>query len=221
MRSDPPTSEQQPGDEASRSVEVELKFDVDDATPLPDWGSVPGIASIDDPEVRDLDARYLDTDDRALARAGYALRRRSGGPDAGWHIKGPRIDGGRTELQWPPGDSDPDDLTVPAPILAELSKVTDAPLTLLARIRNTRTAYLLRSAGGGVVAEFLDDRVHATDERAGVERTWREWEFELGPAAPDDKAARDAIFAAVEDAVHAVGGREAASDSKLARTLGF
>ena len=54
-----------------------------------------------------------------------------------------------------------------------------------------------------------------------MERSWREWEFELGPAAPEDTAAREAIFAAVEDAVHAVGGREAASASKLARALGL
>ena len=171
--------------------------------------------------MRDLDARYLDTADHALARSGYALRRRSGGPDAGWHIKGPRIDGGRVELQWPLGDHEPGDLTVPPPIVGELATVTDAPLTLLARIRNTRTAYALRAADGGVVAEFVDDRVFATDERACVDRSWREWEFELGPAAPEDPAGRDAIFAAVVAAVHAVGGREAASASKLARTLGF
>jgi hypothetical protein len=63
----------------------------------------------------------------------------------------------------------------------------------------------------------VDDRVSATDVRAGVDRTWREWEVELGPAAPAD---HDAVFAAVDDAVRAVGGREAAYASKLARTLG-
>jgi len=215
MRSARPTTEQSPGDGSSRSVEVERKFDVDDATPLPSWESVPGVASVGDPEVRELDARYLDTDDQALARAGFALRRRTGGPDEGWHIKGPVVDGGRVELHWPLGD---DDLVVPPAILAELSSVTDAALSPLARIRNLRTAYALRGADGGVVAEFVDDHVTATDERSGVERTWREWEFELGPAAPADHGA---IFAAVEAAVHAVGGRDAASASKLARTLGF
>jgi len=172
------------------------------------------VASVDDPEVRSLDARYLDTDDHALARAGYALRRRTGGPDEGWHIKGPIVDGGRVELHWPLGD----DLTVPPAILAELSTVTDAALSPLARIRNLRTAYILRSADGGVVAEFVDDHVSATDERSGALRNWREWEFELGPAAPADHGA---IFLAVAAAVFAVGGRDAASASKLARALGF
>ncbi len=169
--------------------------------------------------MRELDARYLDTEGQALAHAGFALRRRTGGPDEGWHIKGPRIEGGRVELQWPLGGDGAD--VVPAVILAHLSTITDAALTPLARIRNTRTAYALRSADGGVVAEFVDDRVAAVDERSGVERSWREWEFELGPAAPEDGAEREAIFTAVDAAVRAAGGREAASASKLARAMGF
>ncbi|WP_345802290.1 CYTH domain-containing protein [Microbacterium sp. AZCO] len=201
-------------EEPSRSVEVELKFDVDDATPLPDWTSMPGVASVSPPEVRELDARYFDTADLALARAGYAVRRRTGGPDAGWHIKGPREGDGRTEWHWPLGDED----RVPEGLRAHLASVTDAELTPLARIRNHRTAYHLRDADGGVLAEFVDDHVVATDERRGVEQTWREWELELGDAAPDDPAA---FFAAATDAAHAAGARPAASDSKLARTLGF
>lgn len=201
-------------DEPARSLEVELKFDVDDATGLPDLTGLPGVASVDPPEERALDAGYLDTADHALARAGYALRRRTGGPDEGWHVKGPRIDGARLELGWPLTDE------VPDAVRTALADVTDAPLTPLARIRNARTAYLLRDADGGLVAEFVDDRVTATDQRSGIERTWREWEFELGPEAPEDDV-RAALFAAVEDAVRVVGGRAAASDSKLARALGF
>jgi inorganic triphosphatase YgiF len=217
MRSGRPTTESGSSGE-SRSVEVERKYDVDDSTPLPSWDGLPFVSSVDEPEVRDLDARYFDTSDYALGRAGYALRRRSGGPDAGWHIKGPMEGGGRVEQHWPLGDEDMDAVAVPAPIIAELRHVTGAPLLPLARIRNTRTAYTLRDSDGGVVAEFVDDHVQATDVRGGVERAWREWEFELGAAAPADSAA---LFAAVEAAVHAVGGRQAASASKLARTLGL
>jgi inorganic triphosphatase YgiF len=203
---------------ASRSVEIELKFDVDDETPLPDWSALPGVASVSDPEPRDLDAVYLDSDDLALAHAGYAVRRRTGGPDEGWHIKGPRgADGGRVELHWPLGPEDgiPDAVS---DAIAAIGAV--AQLAPIARIRNSRTAYALRDAAGGVVAEFVDDHVRATDERAGAERTWREWEFELGPAAPAAPDARAALFAAAADAVRAAGGRAAASDSKLARALG-
>ena len=193
-----------------------MKFDVDDATPLPDWSGMPGVASVGDAEVRELDARYLDTDDLALAHAGYALRRRTGGGDEGWHLKGPRTGDSRVELHWPLGDgSDP--LDVPPAVRAEIAPMARAPLSLVARIRNTRTAYALLDTDGGLVAEFVDDRVTATDERVGVDRGWREWELELGPAAPADSAA---FFAAAEAAVRAAGGRVAASASKLARALG-
>lgn len=205
-------------DAPSRSVEIELKFDVDAGTTVPDWSGLPGVAEVSPGETRSLDATYLDTADATLARHGFALRRRTGGPDAGWHIKGPRgADGGRTELQWPLGSEG----VVPAAARAELAAVAgDAELTPLARIRNERVAYSLTDADGRVVAEFADDHVRTRDERAGIEREWHEWELELGPAAPADAQWRAAFFAAAEAAALAAGGRAAASDSKLARALG-
>lgn len=202
--------------EPSRSVELELKFDADEQTPLPDWSLLPGVASIGAPELRELDARYYDTAEFALASAGYALRRRRGGPDEGWHIKGPRIGGGRVELGWPFGD--PDDERVPDAVRDAIAAVTEDELRLIARILNTRTAYAMRSIDAQLVAEFVDDHVTATDVRTGVVRAWREWEVELGPAASADPRA---FFAAVEEAVHIAGGRAAASASKLARALGY
>ncbi|MCS3444577.1 CYTH domain-containing protein [Microbacterium phyllosphaerae] len=206
----------QPGSEPSRVVEVERKYDVDVATPLPGWGGLPGVDVVSEGEVRELDARYLDTDDAELSHAGVALRRRTGGPDAGWHIKGPREGDGRLEIGWPLGDDD----SIPDAVIETLSRWTTGRLTPLARIENDRTAYLL-SGADGVIAEFVDDHVRATDLRRDVRREWREWEFELGPAAPADAAGREALFAAVEAAIFAVGGREASSGSKLARALGF
>lgn len=199
--------------EPSRSIEIERTYDVDADTPLPDWSGVPGVHGVGEPEVRELDARYLDTADLGLARAGVALRRRTGGPDAGWHIKGPLVNGGRTELGWPLGSSD----ALPAAIAEALTEWTHESVTPLARIENTRTAYALLAADGQLVAEFVDDRVRAHDVRADVSRSWREWEVELGPAAPGETVA---FFAAVDAAVRAAGGREASSASKLARTLG-
>ncbi|MBW9120607.1 CYTH domain-containing protein [Microbacterium trichothecenolyticum] len=201
------------------SVEVEQKFDVDESTPLPDWSRLPGVASVGEAELRELDAVYLDSDDLALAHAGYAVRRRTGGPDEGWHIKGPRRpEGGRVEQHWPLGPEG----EIPDGVTEALSSVaTVRQLAPIARIRNRRTAYALRDADGGVVAEFVDDHVTATDERAGVERSWREWEFELGPAAPADDLERRRLFATAGSAVFAAGGRPAASASKLARALGY
>lgn len=202
----------------ARSVEVELTFDVDAGVAVPDWSALPGVVAVGAGEQRSLDATYLDTADAALARNGFALRRRTGGPDAGWHIKGPRgADGGRVELHWPLGEAG----VVPAAARAELAAVAgDAELVPLARIRNERVAYALTGSDGGVLAEFADDRVRTRDERSGVEREWHEWELELGPAAPADPQWRAAFFTAAEAVARSAGGRAAASESKLARALG-
>lgn len=202
--------------EPHRSFEVERKYDADADTALPIWDEVPGVNAVSAGEVRELDARYFDTADSTLARHGVALRRRTGGPDAGWHIKGPRQGDGRLELGWPLDE----DGRMPDAVSAAVSQWTDAELVPLARIENLRTAYLL-SGADGVIAEFVDDRVRATDLRTGTRRGWREWEMELGPAAPSDAVAREAFFAAVERAILASGGRAPSSGSKLARALGF
>ncbi|MFT4229891.1 MAG: CYTH domain-containing protein [Microbacterium sp.] len=205
--------------EPARSVEIELKLDADDTTPLPDLAALPGVVSVTAGEVHLLDARYLDTAELNLARAGFALRRRTGGPDAGWHVKGPLVDGARVELRWPLGEPGP----VPADIVRMLAELTGASpdalagLAPVARIRNERTAYLLLDAAGATIAEFADDRVAATDERAGVQRAWREWELELGDRPPRDPAA---FFAAATAAMRSVGAAPATSVSKLARALG-
>jgi len=194
-----------------RSVEIEKKFDVDAGTPIPDWTSIAGVARVSAGEERHLDAGYLDTAQLRLAKFGVAVRRRVGGPDAGWHIKGPLVNGGRVELGWPLSDD------IPAELVAEIAEWTTDPLAPLARIVNDRTAYDLLDADGRVIAEFVDDRVRASDLRRGIDRAWCEWEIELGPAVPDDI---DAFFAQVEAVALAAGARPASSASKLARALG-
>jgi inorganic triphosphatase YgiF len=208
--------------EPTHSVEIERKYDVDDDTALPDWMQLPGVASIGDPELRPLDAVYLDTADLALARQAIALRRRTGGPDAGWHVKTSAADG-RHEWQWPldadgraPGTRGPDVPSVPDAVARAIAPYATPPFTPLARIRNSRIAYALRDASGALVAEVVDDRVTGRAERTGHEDSWREWEVELGPAAPADVAG---FFARVDELVAAAGGRPAASGSKLQRVL--
>lgn len=204
--------------EPSRSLEVERKYDVDPEGPLPDWAGLPGVARVGEAEVRELDARYFDTVDGALARSRVAVRRREGGPDAGWHVK-ISADDGKHEWGWPL-DENADAPVVPDAVAQAVARWATPPFSALARIRNTRTAYALLDADGALVAEFVDDRVTARDDRRGTETGWREWEVELGPAAPATDDARETFFAAVERAVTAAGGRPAASDSKLARALG-
>lgn len=201
--------------EPSRTFEIERKYDVDVDTAVPVWDGIPGVTAVTDGELRVLDARYFDTADVTLSKAGVALRRRTGGPDAGWHIKGPREGDGRLEIGWPlSGDE-----KIPDAVADALARWSTAPLAPLARIENDRTAYFLMGEAG-VVAEFVDDRVRATDLGSGIRREWREWEMELGPAAPTDEASRETFFASVEQAVLAAGGRPPSSGSKLARALG-
>ena len=202
--------------EPQRTFEIERKYDADPDTALPDWTSVPGVTGVSEAEPRALDARYFDTAEATLASNGIALRRRTGGPDAGWHVKGPRQGDGRLELGWPLDD----DGRMPGAVAEFIAQWTDAELHPIARIENSRVAYHLLS-GEETVAEFVDDHVRATDLRSGVQREWREWEMELGQAAPTDQARQTEFFDAVERAVFAVGGRPPSSGSKLARALGF
>lgn len=204
-----------PVSEPQRTFEIERKYDADADTALPDFTGIPGVTVVSEGEPRELDARYLDTVDRALAQHGFALRRRTGGPDAGWHLKGPRQGDGRQELGWPLDDDD----RMPDAVARTVAQWAPGELVSIARIRNHRTAYHLEGAEG-IIAEFVDDHVHATDLRTGIQRVWREWEMELGPAGPADDSGRAAFFTAVEQAVLAAGGRPPSSGSKLARALG-
>jgi len=212
-------------DGAERSIEIERKYDADDAVALPEWTRLPGVETIDPAEPRSLDAQYLDTGDGALGRAAMALRRRSGGPDEGWHIKRATPEG-KHEARWPLEAATSDGVVVPAAVAAALaadpalSGIDTGAVSVIARIRNERTAYALRDSEGRLVAEFVDDRVVAIDLRRGVETSWREWELELGPAAPADPAEQRALFAAADALVAAAGGSVSPSSSKLARALG-
>lgn len=197
----------------ARALEVERKYDADADTPLPRWE---GVAQVSPVEIHHLDAVYFDTADFALARAGVALRRRTGGTDAGWHIKGPRQGDARLELSWPLGATS----EVPPEVMAVVAEWTSSPLTPLARIESTRHALALSDGGGALLAEFVDDHVVAQDLRRGATRSWREWELELAPAASSDAADQEVIFTRLEKAIFAAGGRVSASDSKLARALG-
>lgn len=216
---------------AERSVEIERKYDADFDTPLPDWSRLAAVARVGEAEPRALDAVYLDTLDRDLARVATAVRRRTGGPDEGWHIKRATSEG-KLELRWPLGEGDavlsdgkPRDraIDVPTEVARALSDLIGpdavARLAPVARIRNARTAYALLDAANERVAEFVDDRVTAIDLDRDRVSSWREWEMELGPAGPVG-AARTAFFTAVDALVLEAGGTVSSSGSKLGRALG-
>lgn len=193
-------------------VEIERKFDVLDADRLPSFAALPGVAAVDDPVEYRLDAVYFDTPDLALAARRMALRRRTGGSDAGWHLKiSAGVDAHR-EFHEPLGA---DALEVPERLKGLVRvHVRGRPLTPVARLRTRRSVSRLRDGSGAVLAEVSDDRVQADRLAEPRARTsWREWEVEL---VNGDRPLLDAAQALLETK----GVRLAESSSKFAHALG-
>ena len=102
----------------SEQIEVELKFDVDAGHAAPDLRALPGVVSATDPETFALDATYFDTEALDLAGNAITMRRRTGGPDAGWHLKRPTtVRGARRETRLTFDDA-PADGDIPADLQA-------------------------------------------------------------------------------------------------------
>src|ERR1700761_3688504 len=114
----------------SRHVEVERKFDVVDSTVTPSFEGIAAVAHVEKSPVQSLDAMYFDTPSKDLARHKITLRRRTGGHDAGWHLKLPAGPDARTEVRAPLTTSDPaGENTVPSELLdVVLAIVRDRPL---------------------------------------------------------------------------------------------
>ncbi|MEQ4567528.1 CYTH and CHAD domain-containing protein [Paenarthrobacter sp. CAP02] len=198
----------------SGNIESERKFDADASTPLPDLQGMEGVARVGEPAVHQLEAVYFDTSRLALAARGITLRRRTGGTDAGWHLKLPHSPGNRTEVQAPLGsvDSIPDEL-----LERVLAYTRGRPLAAIATLKTERTSFALYGDDGGRLADFVDDQVRALITIDGPrESRWREWELELAATDGQDDALLDALAEQLADA-GAVPSKRA---SKLATALG-
>ncbi len=174
-----------------------------------------GISRTEHAETQALDAVYFDTAERDLASNRITLRRRTGGLDAGWHLKLPAGSDARTEVRLPLGSEAPDQ--VPAELLdVVLAILRDRPVSPVARISTTRQVQLLRGPDDAVVAEFCDDQVTAGRGADGstAEQRWREWELELvGDGANAELMER------VCGRLLEAGAKPAGHGSKLARVL--
>ena len=200
-------------------IEIERKFDVDDGFMLPDL-SGPGPVTVAPAEVWQLSATYFDTRDLRLAAAHITLRRRTGGTDAGWHIKLPVDADTRRERHFPLGPAAvAGPVSVPGPVAAEVAGWTQgAPLGPVARLETTRTVRRLASPDGQILAEVADDQVTGSrPDPAGPgwrpSDAWRELEVEL---VGGDRG----LLARVAGQLVAAGARPSRSPSKLARVLG-
>ncbi|WP_238011069.1 CYTH and CHAD domain-containing protein [Dactylosporangium sp. AC04546] len=193
-------------------LEVERKYEVPADFALPPLAGIGGVASVGDADDLRLDATYYDTATLRLARGRVTLRRRTGGHDAGWHLKRPS-GGDRSELQVPASSSR--QTKPPAAVTAQVRALSRGEaLQPVARIRTHRIERALRAADGSTVALVAEDSVN-TESLHGSrpERQWRELEIEL---VDGSRSALDDLDAALR----AAGARPAASPSKLAQALG-
>ena len=131
----------------SSHLEVERKFDVDESTVTPSFEGIAAVARVEIAQVESLDATYFDTPKQDLAHNKITLRRRTGGHDAGWHLKLPAGPDARTEIHAPLDASAED--TVPSELLdVVLAIVRDRPVAPVARITTKRESQLLIPRGG-------------------------------------------------------------------------
>ena len=194
-------------------LEIERKYDADDATVVPDLSGVSGVESVTDPSEHLLTASYFDTPDHQLAASGVTVRRRAGGTDEGWHLKLPSAveEGARHEIGLPLARAKH---TVPKPFRTTLvGLVGDQSLVPVATLHTHRTRRDLLDASGRVLAEIVDDRVEGRTPGAEEPVAWREIEVEL---VEGDGALLEAIATRLGDA----GLRPSSRASKLELVLG-
>jgi CHAD domain-containing protein len=202
----------------SRHTEVERKFAVVEGTVSPSFEGLTAVVEVQRLPLQHLDAVYFDTPAQDLAANRITLRRRTGGPDAGWHLKLPAGADARTEVRVPLGAADAPDDTVPDELRdVVLAVVRDRPLRPVARISTSRSVDLLYGRGGVALAEFCDDTVQASAEGDDEPQEWREWELELVESAgsAEDSALLDRLANRLFDA----GAEPAGHGSKLAKVL--
>ena len=165
-----------------RYREREVTFAVKRSWQMPDLSRLAPGGEVVQASPDELRAVYYDTRQRTLQRLGVTLRRRTGGADAGWHLKvadGPA----RIELQ-----SQARSERVPESLTRRLAGVlAGQDLREVATITTTRCASRLLDEQGTLLAEVADDRVFGAGigDVATLDR-WREVEVELGPAGTEE-----------------------------------
>jgi CHAD domain-containing protein len=228
---------------ASQGVEIEKKYDVGEDAVVPALAGLPGVDRVGEPHVTSLEAVYFDTGDHALAARRITLRRRTGGTDAGWHLKLPpgNSAGAVSDAGAAPGAGDASETgdvsepqqrrelheplgqpaVVPERLLAHLhAYLRGAELAPVIRLETQRTTYPLYAETGVHLADLADDRVEAEapgsgpgPEQGGRKQQWREWELELVHGDED-------LFPAAAGLLAEAGASPSRYPSKLARALG-
>jgi hypothetical protein len=158
---------------ASQGIEIEKKYDVGDDATVPALEELPGVARVGTPRSAVLEAVYFDTDQHTLASRRITLRRRTGGTDAGWHLKLPPEATTETEPQQrrevhaPLGQPG----VVPDSLLARVQAyLRGDEVRPVVRLETRRTTHALYGEDGVHLADLADDQVEATRLHMGM---WR------------------------------------------------
>ena len=205
-------------DGAGEFIETERKYDAEAGFALPDLAGLDEVAAVTGPQTYRLRAIYFDTTDFRLAAAKITLRRRTGGTDAGWHLKLPAGADSRREVHAPLGRGAS---SVPARLAEMVTGWTGGqPLRPIARLATTRRLRRLAGRDGEVLAEVADDLVVGSLPAPGgagmpewrEASRWREIEIELvtGPRGLLDSAG---------GLLRRAGAAPSAAASKLSRLL--
>jgi inorganic triphosphatase YgiF len=205
-------------EDAGGFIETERKYDAEAGFALPDLAGLDEVAAVTGPQTYRLRAIYFDTTDFRLAAAKITLRRRTGGTDAGWHLKLPAGADSRREVHAPLGRGAS---SVPARLAELVTGWTGGqPLRPIARLGTTRRLRRLAGRDGEVLAEVADDLVVGSLPAPGgagmpewrEASRWREIEIELvtGPRGLLDSAG---------GLLRRAGAAPSAAASKLSRLL--
>ncbi|MFK4100139.1 CHAD domain-containing protein [Streptomyces sp. NPDC019531] len=193
---------------ADTKREIERKYESEESG-LPDLTGVAGVEAVVDKGVAHLDATYYDTADERLIASSITLRRRTGGSDAGWHLKFPVSEGVRDEIRAPLADTLPDELAA-----LVRSRIRNVEVLPVVQLRSDRDVRHLLDAEGRLLAEVSVDAVQAKRLSGGVgDAQWTEIEVELADGGDP------AFLDKVEKRLRNAGVRPSASSSKLARAL--
>ena len=213
-------------EDAGEFIETERKYEAAADFALPDLTGLVGVAAITGPRTYRLRAVYFDTPDHSLAAARITLRRRTGGTDAGWHLKLPIGTDSRREVHAPLGRGA---YTVPGRLAELVTGWSGAqPLVPIALLATTRRLRSLAAGDGRVLAEIADDLVSGSlpgappGGGAGTRgpgppewremSRWREIEVELVAGSRE-------LLDSAGDLLRRAGAAPSAAASKLSRLL--
>ena len=207
-------------DGAGGFIETERKYDAAAGFALPDLAGLGGVAAVTGPQTYRLRAIYFDTADFRLLAAKVTLRRRTGGTDAGWHLKLPAGGDSRREVHAPLGRGAS---RVPGRLTELVAGWTGGqPLHPIARLATTRRVRRLARRDGEVLAEVADDLVVGSlpaPAAAGPgmpewreASRWREIEIELVTGSRE-------LLDSAGEALRRAGAAPSAAASKLSRLL--